>query len=153
MKINTIICATKGSKGCRDAEDKAIEIAKDNNSKLIFLYVIDIKFLERSGTAGDWAKDDVASGLKNIGSVILEIAAEKAVGKGMPPGNVLKEERKGSVISQIKSAVEEHNADLVIIGHPETDVGLLDRYLIKKEGTESFVRHLKEQIGCEVMIV
>jgi nucleotide-binding universal stress UspA family protein len=153
MTINTIICATKGSNGCKAAEDKAIELAKENNSKLIFLYVIDIKFMEKSGAAGDWAKDDVASGLKNIGSVILEMASEKAIVKGMSSENILTEERKGSVVSQIKSSVEEHNANLVVIGHPEKDVGFLEHHLLSKEGVESFVKRLKDEIGCEVMIV
>jgi len=153
MKINTIICATKGSKGCKTAEDKAIEIAKENNSKLIFLYVIDTKFLEKSITAGDWTKDDVASGLKNIGSVILGMAMEKAIWKGMSSENVITEERKGSVISQIKSSVEENNTNFLVIGHPETDMGFLERHLLSKEGVESFVKRIKDEIGCEVMIV
>ena len=40
MALNTIICATKGSEECRTAEDKAIEIAKENNSLIIFLHAI-----------------------------------------------------------------------------------------------------------------
>ena len=154
MTINTIICATKGSKGCKIAEDNAIEIAKKNNSKLVFLYVIDTKFMERGARGGgEWAEDDVVSGLKNIGNVILDIAKEKAVKKGMLPDDVLTGERKGDIASQIKVSVEEHNADLVIIGHPETDVGFLERHLLRNEGTEKFVKQLKEKIGCEVMIV
>ena len=153
MTINTIICATKGSKGCKNAEDKAIELAKENNSKLIFLYVIDIKFMEKIRGGGEWTEDDAVSGLKNIGSVILEIAKEKAVEKGISPGNVLTEKRKGDIISLIKSLVEEKNVNLVIIGHPETDVGFLERHLLNKEGVESFVKRLKAEIGCEVIIV
>ena len=153
MVVDTIICATKGSEGCKLAEDKAIEIAKDNNSKLVFLYVINIKFMEKGVGGGEWAEDDVVSGLKNIGGVILDIAKEKAVEKGVPAENVSKEERRGDIASEIKSSVEEHNADLVIIGHPRTDTGFLERYLIKKEGHERFVQRLKEKIGTKVMIV
>jgi len=153
MAINTIICATKGSKGCKIAEDKAIEIAKENNSKLIFLYVIDTKFMEKARGGGGWAKDDAVLGLKNIGGVIIDIAKEKAIEMGMSPDDVLTEERNGDIASQIKNSAEEHNADLVVIGHPESDAGFLERHLISKEGTESFVKRLKEKIGCEVMIV
>ena len=154
MAINTIICATKGSKGCKIAEDKAIEIAKENNSKLIFLYVIDTKFMEGgSRGGGEWTSADVTSGLKNIGGVIIELAAEKAVEKGISPDNISTEERKGDIASQIKNSAEDHKADLVVIGHPETNMGFLERHLISKEGTESFVKRLKEKIGCEVMIV
>ena len=153
MPINTIICATKGSKGCKIAEYKAIELAKTNNSKLIFLYVIDTKFMEKARGGGGWAKDDAVSGLKNIGGVIIDIAKEKAVENGIPEENVSTEERRGSIVPQIKDSVEEHNVDVVVIGHPDTDLGFLERHLIMKEGTESFVKHLKEEIGCKVMIV
>jgi nucleotide-binding universal stress UspA family protein len=153
MKMNTIICATKGSKGCKAAEDKAIELAKKNNSKIIFLYIVDTKFMEKGISGGEWAKDDIVYGLKNIGKVILDIAKEKAVERGIPGDKVLTEERKGDIASQIKISVKENNADLVIVGHPETDLGFLDRYLIKKEGMEILVMRLKEQVGCEVIIV
>ena len=69
------------------------------------------------------------------------------------PDDVLTEERKGDIASQIKNSAEEHNADLVVIGHPESDAGFLERHLLMKEGTESFVKRLKEKIGCGVMIV
>ena len=153
MKINTIICATKGSKGCKAAEDKAVELAKKNNSKIIFLYVVDTKFMEKGIVGGEWAKDDVVSGLKNVGNVILDIAKEKAVKRSIPADKVLTEERKGDVASQIKISVKENNADLVIVGHPKTNLGFLDSYLIKKEGMEIFVTRLKEQVGCEVIVV
>lgn len=153
MAINTIICATKGSPGCKVAEDKAIETAKENNSKLIFLYVIDTKFMEKVGGGGEWTEDDVTSGLKNIGSVILDIAKEKAIEMGISPDNVLTEERKGGIVSQIRIIVKEHTADLVVIGHPESDTGFLERHLLMKEGTESFIKRLKEKIGCDVVIV
>lgn len=152
MAVNTIICATKGSEKSKVAEDKAIEIAKENNSKIIFLYVIDVKFMEKSGSAGDFAKDDVSSGLKNIGRVILDMAKEKAVSKGILPENVLTEERKGSVVSQIKASVEAHHSDLVVIGRPETVMGFLERHLLRKEKTEIFVKRLKEEIKCDVII-
>jgi len=154
VMIDTIICATKGSSGCKIAENKAIEIAKKYNSKIIFLYVIDVGFLEKGvGGGGEWTMDDAVSGLKNVGGVILDIAKEKAVERGMLSGDVLTEERTGDIASQIKVSVEQNNADLVIIGHPETDVGFLERHLLKRDGTEKFVKHLKEKIGSEVMIV
>jgi len=72
---------------------------------------------------------------------------------GMSPDNVLTEERTGNIASQINVSVEENDADLVIIGHPETDVGFLERHLLKRDGTEKFVKQLREKIGSEVMIV
>ena len=153
MKVDTIICATKGSEGCKIAENQAIEIAKENNSKLIFLYVIDVKFMEKSSGGGEWTEDDVTAGLKNIGGVILDLASEKAVEAGMPKDNVLTNEREGDIASQIKKSVDENNADLVIVGHPATDMGFLERHLLRRDGMENFINQLKEKIGCEIMIV
>jgi len=149
--LNSIICATKG-KASATAEDKAIELAKNNNSKLIFLYVVDVGFIEKSGSAGDFAKDDVSSGLKNIGRIILDMAKEKAISKGIPLEKVLTEERKGDTISQIKKSFEENRADLVIIGNPERDIGFLERHLFHKKGAKAFIEQLKKEVGCEVMV-
>ena len=87
------------------------------------------------------------------GRTIIVHAKEKAVENGILEENILTEERTGDIASQIKNSANEHNADLVVIGHPESDAGFLERHLISKEGTESFVKRLKEKIGSEVMIV
>lgn len=133
MAINTIICATKGSEECRIAEDKAIEIALENNSKLIFLYAI---------------KED-----EKCSNDILEEAAKNAMKKGIPNSKVLTEERRGGVVSQIEESVREHDARLVILGHPESKVGFLERQLLKIDGSKTFINWLQHKIGCEVMLV
>ncbi len=152
MTKSTIVCPTKGSIGSKAAEDKAIELAKANNSKLVFAYIIDIKFFEK-GFSSQATGRDVEAGLKNIGSVILDIVKEKAVEKGLPDADVFTEERKGEVIPNIRDIVEEYNANLVIVGHPDSDTGFLERHLVEKEGIGNFVRHLKDAIGCEVIMV
>lgn len=133
MAINTIICATKGSEECRFAEDKAIELALENNSKLIFIYAV--KEDEKGSTD------------------ILEEAAKNAMKKGIPQSRILTEKRHGGVVSQIEESVKEHDAHLVILGHPESKVGFLERQLLKIDGSRTFINWLQHKIGCEVMLV
>ncbi len=118
----------------------------------MFVYIIDIKFFEK-GFSSQATGRDVTAGLKNIGSVILDVVKEKAVEKGLPDADVFTEERKGEVIPNIQDIVEEYNANLVIVGHPDSDTGFLERHLVEKEGIGNFVKHLKDAVGCEVIMV
>ena len=153
MAVNTIICATKGSKESQVAEDKAIELAKENNSTLIFLYIIDIELLDKGGDVSEAAIEDLEGGMKNIGNVILESAIEKAVEKGLNSQNIKKSEVKGNFLEEIKKQVDQHKADLVVIGHSLANKGFLERLLHSKDKPEVFEKKIREAIKCQVEIV
>jgi nucleotide-binding universal stress UspA family protein len=153
MAANTIICATKGSKESQVAEDKAIELAKQNNSRLVFLYIIDIELLDKGGDVSEGAIEDLESGMKNIGNVILESAVEKAVESGLLSHNVSKAEVKGNFIEEIKKQVEQHDAEIVVIGHSHANKGFVERLLLSKDKPEIFEKKIREEIKCKVHIV
>ena len=153
MAINKIICATKGSKESQLAEDKAIEIAKENNASLVFLHIIDIELLEKGGDVSELALEDLEAGMKNIGNVILQAAMEKAIENGIAPDRIAREEDKGKFMDVIKAHVENHRADLVVVGHSMASKGFVDRFLLSKEKTGAFEKKIKEQVKCEIRIV
>ncbi len=153
MAINIIICATKGSEECKKAEDKAIELALENNSRLIFLYIIDVEQMEKGGDVSEGAIEDIEPGLKNIGNIILENASGKAIEKGIPQDKILSVETIGNFLNEIKTHVENHKADLFIVGHSHAKAGLLERLLLSKDKPEVFEKKIKEVLKCQTLVV
>ncbi len=153
MSFNKIICATKGSKESQIAEDKAIEIAKENNADLIFLHIIDIELLEKGGDVSEGDIEDLESGMKHVGEVILEAAIDKATEKGIAREKISKEEATGKFMEIMKAQVEKHNADLVIVGHSMANEGLMGRLLFSKEKPGAFEKKIREELKCEIRII
>ena len=153
MALNTIICATKGSKESQVAEDRAIKLAKENKSRLIFLYIIDMELLEKGGDVTATDVEDLESGMQNIGRVILDSAVEKAVESGLDAQNVLRQEGKGNFLEEIKKQVELHNADLVVLGRSLANKGFVERLLHSKDRPDVFEKKIREAIRCQVEIV
>ena len=153
MAINTIICATKGSKESQIAEDKAIETAKENNSNLIFLFVIDAESMDKGGDVSEGGLEEIETGLKNIGKVILENAEEKAIENGLSKDKIFKEEVSGNFLKVLQSEVEKNNADLVVIGHSLANRGIIERQLMSKSTTDVFEKQIKDVLKCQILIV
>ncbi len=153
MAFNNIICATNGSDQSHKAEDKAIEIALENKSRLIFLYIIDVEMMEKGGDVSEGAMEDLQPVLKNIGNVILENAADKAVEKGVSKDRIIKVTSVGRFLEEIKSHVENYNVDLFVLAHSQAKEGPIERLLLSKDKPEVFERKIKELLKCQTLVV
>jgi nucleotide-binding universal stress UspA family protein len=129
-KIKHIVVSTIGSDSCRRAEKKGIELAKKENAKLTFLYIVDTSFL--SGIPRRvHGVESTERELKRIGRLILERAKEKAEEKGVEAETAI---RTGNVLEGLQKFLKESGADLLLIGREKR--GLLDRRLMKTSPTE-----------------
>ena len=115
---SAIACATRGGEASRATEDRAIALAREQDADIIFLYVIDASFAH--GLSGKFSIDVVEDDLRDIGTIILEQAVQRAQDAGVAARSVI---REGNVADEIQRFVENHgNVTVLVIGHMSEDL-------------------------------
>ena len=72
--MGKILCATRGGEASYRAQDAAIALAKERGDTLLFLYVVDLHFLDKTSGA---AVVDVE---KDIVSTHIQVYADNEIG-------------------------------------------------------------------------
>jgi nucleotide-binding universal stress UspA family protein len=113
MRHKQIGCATRGGDASRATEDYAINLAREHQAELIFLYVVDVSFAE--GRTGKFDIEIVAHNLHEIGELVLEQAKKRAKQKGV---HARGEIREGDVAEEIQRFVDKHrDMTVLVLGH------------------------------------
>lgn len=146
MGYTSIVCGVTGSAHSQKAALEAAALAKKDNARLTYVYVVDIGFL-RSGIAVQLSSGFAEDSLERLGSHILDYAEQLAQSQGVTPKKVL---RRGLVLDVIKQVVEEEKADLLVLGHENRT--FFEKALFKGS-VEDHVEELKKQTGTEVTVV
>jgi len=139
--MGTILCATRGGEASQAAQDAAIDIALRTGSRLVFLYVVDLSFLERAQAQHIV---DVGGEVARMGQFLLTMAKERAKARGVEAKTIC---RKGKPREEIKRAVKEEGADVVVLGRPS---GKGDFF--PEEALYAFAQELEQETGAEVVI-
>ncbi len=140
--MGTILCATRGGEASLHAQNAAIALAKERSDELAFLYIIDLKFLDKTAAP---IMVDVENELAQLGNFLLLVAKERASEDGIKTRTLC---RKGNVREEIKKAALEINATLVILGSPEDGGSAFQLASLK-----TFADEIKTETGAEVKIV
>ena len=110
--MGKIICATRGGEGSRQTQDGAIVLAKERSDELVFLYVVDVSFLNTTAAP---LVVDVESRLEQLGRFQLTMAQERAMAQGITAQAIV---RRGQLRSELVAAAQEIGATLIVLGHP-----------------------------------
>lgn len=138
---STIVCATRGGETSVRTQMQAIDLAKQRAASLLFLYVADVKFLDRmSGTL----LVDVATELENMGEFLLLMAKERAEKEDVAADTVVK---RGEFREALIEAAQESEASLIVLGSPE-EGGHTQRDFL-----ETLATGITEECGIETIIV
>lgn len=137
-----ILCATRGGAASYRAQDAAIKLAAEGGDELLFLYVADIEFLDK--TARAVRPDIVEAEMEKLGQFLLEMARERAAGQGVSADLVL---RHGTLREEVAAVASEYRVDTIVFGKP-AEGGV---YSLEK--LKSFAREIEAKTGARALIV
>jgi len=140
--MGKILCATRGGEASYRTQDAAITLAKERGDELVFLYVVDTSFLDKTAAP---IVVDIEGGIEKMGKFLLAMAQERAARQGVEARALC---REGRVRQGIKMAAVEEKATTVVLGRPagETSVFI-------PEALQSFAKGIESETGVEVVIV
>ena len=146
MALNTIICGVTGSESSLKAASEAALLAQRNQARLIYVFAIDLSFLE--GMAVELSPRVAEDSLRHLGNNILDHAEKIALSQGVAPKKIL---REGPVLEVLKQVVQDEKADLLVIGHEKHS--FFEKVVFKKDSVEDHIQELKKQTGVEVTVI
>ena len=137
-----ILCATRGGAASYRAQDGVIRLAADRRDELLFLYVVNIGFLDK--TARAVRPDIVEAEMERLGEFLLEMARERAAKQGIQANLIL---RHGELTEELATAASEYQVDTIVLGKPA------EGSVYSLEELESFATGLEAKTGKQVLIL
>jgi nucleotide-binding universal stress UspA family protein len=138
-----IVCATRGGRACRCTQERAIQLAKERGTKLIFLFVADPSF---AGPVDDALEAALTDELTRLGRSLLYIAQERAHKQGLEAEIAI---RHGRVQQSIEQYIRQVNASTLVIGSPQANSVL---QTFSPEELNSFATAVRQATGVEVVV-
>ena len=143
--MTTILCATRGGEAGYRTQDKAIALAKEKDASLLFLYVIDLQFLDMTAAP---IVVDVEDEVHDMGQFLLLMAKERAAKQGISAQTVC---HKGRVSKEIIKAARKYEVSFVVLGRPVEEES--DKSAFKLAGLQAFASEIEAETGATVLIV
>ena len=140
--MGKILCATRGGEASSRTQDAAIALAKERGDALLFLYVVDLHFLDKTAAP---LVVDVGNEVTKMGEFLLLMAQERAREAGVEASLIT---REGDVRQQIKAAAVEESVDLVVLGRPAEETSRF-----KLEALRTFAVEIEEGTGIPAVIL
>ncbi|OGO20245.1 MAG: hypothetical protein A2Z14_15450 [Chloroflexi bacterium RBG_16_48_8] len=140
--MNTILCTTRGGEASYPNQDRAIQLAKEQGSPLVFLHVINIEFLDRIASP---VLVDIESELKHLGEFVLAMAQERAEDAGVQVHTVCK---SGDLKQALLEVIQEFNIHTLVLGSPAGDTASTTQPYL-----QSLIQTIMERTGVEVVVV
>jgi hypothetical protein len=141
--MGTILCATRGGEASYRAQDAAIALSLEQEKLLVFLYVVDTHFLDR--TARAVRLDVVAEEMHRMGDFLLAMAQERAQAKGVHSEVRV---RHGDLLEELKAAVRSEWAEVVVLGRPAGEESTF-----RPAALEELAAEIEKEMGVEVRVV
>ncbi len=137
--MGMILCATRGGEASYPTQDSVIALAKEQGDELVFLYVVDISFLNHTAAP---LVVDVEPQLEKLGQFQLVMAQERATAQGITAQTIM---RHGHLRTELVSVVKELGATLIVMGRSlGPDAAFEDSAL------QVFAADLQRESGVEV---
>ncbi len=140
--MGTILCATRGGEESRRTQQAAIALAKEKGDELVFLYVADASFLDRTAAP---VVVDVEAELERMGRFQLTLAADQAAEEGVEARIMT---RRGQLRTELVAAAQELSASVIVLGSPVEGTAVFD-----DDALQGLAAELRAKTGAEVCIL
>jgi len=140
--MGKILCATRGGEHSYRTQDQAIALAKERGDELVFLYVVDVAFLNTTAAP---IVVDVEDSVGRMGEFLLAMAQERAEQQGVQARAIC---RTGTVRKGIKEAAIDEGVTLVVLGRPGAEAS---RFPL--DALQTLVEEIEQETGAEVVVV
>ena len=142
--MQPIVCATRGGEVSRRTQERAVALAKERGTEVVFLYVIDPSF---SKTHNELLAAALADELERLGRSLLSIAQARAKKQGVIARTAI---LHGTALQNIEEYVQQVDAGALVIGAPRTSSAL---QALEAGGIHRFAVTIHEATGVEVVVV
>lgn len=140
--MSGIVCAIRGGPGSQPTIDKALEVARQRNLPVTFLYVFNLDFMRHTSHS---RADIITADMQQMGEFILMMAENLAAEQNVQADGIM---RQGEVAEEIATLGRELNADYVIMGRPKEE-----RNVFTRERQHQLVSEIEEKTGAQVILV
>jgi nucleotide-binding universal stress UspA family protein len=140
--MGTILCATRGGEESYGTQDAAIALAKQQGDALVFLYVVDVSFLDQTAAP---LVIDVESRLEKLGRFQLKMAQERAAAQDVAAQAIV---REGQLRAELVTAAHEISATLIVLGRSRRQTAIFEENKLQE-----FAADLQAATGLEVRIL
>ncbi len=108
-----ILCAIRGGETSQKTQDRAIQLAKENDAELLYLFVADTAFMDK--TARAFRRDTITREMDHMGEFLLLMALERARKQGVRASLLL---RHGDFHTELIEAAREQDIMMLVLGKP-----------------------------------
>ena len=141
--MSGIVCAIRGGPHSQPTIDRAIALSEESGLDLIFLYIVNLDFLEHTSSSRVQA---ITHDMEQMGEFILLVAQSSAEAKGVKAKGVV---RHGNVSKEIAQLCHEINAEYLVIGQPNLQV---KQSIFTEDLLTAFVQRIEDQTGAKVIL-
>lgn len=140
--MGRILCATRGGEESYRTQDAAIALAKERGDTLLFLYVVDLRFLNTVSGVG---VVDMNHEMVQMGEFLVLMAKERATQQGVETETMV---REGKVEEELINVACEQDVSLVVLGKPGDEESVFEL-----EDLAAWATRIEEEAGVEARIV
>jgi len=141
--MKTILYPTRGGQTSYQNQDAVIKLAREEKAKLIFLYVLNVQFLERCGHVSHTKV--VEEELEDLGEFLLVMACERAEKAGWKAEAVV---RQGVFLEAVNEVILEYQVDTFVIGAPGSTHAVTTTDFL-----QNLIQEIKETHQIEVLVI
>lgn len=140
--MSTILCPTRGGKESHPNQDFAINLAKERGAEMLFLYVSEIRFLNRSGPP---IVVDIEKEMDELGDFLLSMAQERAEKSGVLANAAV---RRGIFSKVLRDVILENEIDTVVLGSSPGETSI-----VSYERLQELSEELSKELDVEFIVL